>query len=123
MVEREVYTDVGTIEAEDISRAPLSLRAPTYPNSPAPVAFRGLVGELVTALEPHTEADPTAILVQALAAFGNVTGRSAFFVADGTPHFTNIFAVVVAASAKGRKGTAWSHVRNMFASIDPAWRI
>ena len=123
MISREVYTDVGTLDAEDAPRTPLRPLGPRYPDPPAPEAFRGLFGELVATLEPHTEADPVAILVQALAAFGNAIGRSAYFVADGTAHFTNLFAVIVAASAKGRKGTAWSHVKNVFTSVDSTWRI
>lgn len=123
MISREVYTDVGTIDAEDVPRTPLRPRGPDYPDRPAPEAFRGLLGELVAAMEPHTEADSVAILVQALAAFGSVIGRSAHFVADGTPHYTNLYAVIVAASAKGRKGTSWSHVRNCFTSVDPNWPI
>jgi hypothetical protein len=120
---REVYTDVGTIDAEDSPRTPIRPRGPGYPDPPAPEAFRGLFGELVAALDPHTEADPVAILAQALAAFGSVIGRTAYCVADGTPHFTNLFAVIVAASAKGRKGTSWSHVKNCFAAIDATWSI
>ena len=123
VIAREVYTDVGTIDASDIARTPIRPVGPSYPDRPAPEAFRGLLGELVAALDPHTEADPVAILVQALAAFGSAIGRSAYFVADGTAHSMNLFAVIVAARAKGRKGTAWSHVRNVFTSIDATWRI
>lgn len=121
---REDYSDVGTIDAEDVGTGvPVLWRGPRYPEPPAPEAFRGVFGALVEALEPHTEADPVAILVQSLAAFGSVIGRGAHFVADGTAHYTNLFAVLVAASSKGRKGTAWSHVRNCFTVLDPTWRI
>jgi hypothetical protein len=124
MTARDDYSDVGTIDAEDVgSTAPILPSAPRYPDPPAREVFRGVFGELVTVLEPHTEADPIAILVQALAAFGSVIGRGPHFIADGTAHFTNLFAVLVAASSKGRKGTAWSHVRNCFTAIDPTWRI
>ena len=120
----ENYRDVGTIDHEDRgSVAPILLTGRRYPDPPSSEAFRGVFGELVAALEPHTEADPVAILVQALAAFGSLIGRGAYFVADGTRHHTNLFAVIVAASSKGRKGTAWSHVRNGFTTIDPSWRI
>ena len=123
-MEREDYSDVGTIEPEDVwSIEPLVYSGPHYPDPLAAHAFRGVFGDLVAALEPHTEADPVAILVQALAAFGNTVGRSAHFVADGTRHYTNVFAVLVAQSSKGRKGTAWSHVKNCFTAIDPTWRI
>jgi Protein of unknown function (DUF3987) len=124
MMAREDYSDVATIEPEDAgSVQPIIPPGPGYPAAPAGEVFRGVFGELVGALEPHTEADPIAILVQALAAFGNLLGRRPYFVADGTRHYTNLFAVLVAASSKGRKGTAWSHVRNCFTTIDPAWRI
>lgn len=124
MMVREDYSDVGTIDAEDIGEG-MAVRqtGPSYPAPPAPEAFRGVFGDLVAALEPHTEADRVAVLVQAIAALGSVIGRGPFFVADGTQHFTNLFAVLVAASSKGRKGTAWSHVRNCFVAIDPTWRI
>lgn len=120
----EDYRDVGTLDAEDLGSGITTLH--TSPSYPAPLgheAFRGVFGNLVAALEPHTEADPVAILVQALLAFGSIIGRGPFFVADGTAHFTNLFAVIVAATSKGRKGTAWSHVRNCFTSLDPTWRI
>ena len=111
----------GTIEPEDSGGVqPIVPPGPRYPEAPAAKVFRGVFGELVGALEPHTEADPVAILVQALAAFGNLLGRRPYFVADGTRHYTNLFAgQLVAASSKGRKGTAWSHVRNCLTAIDP----
>jgi hypothetical protein len=124
MIEREDYSDVATIEPEDVSRTePIDCSGPRYPEPPDAAAYRGVFGDLVAALEPHTEADPVAILVQALVAFGSLIGRHTFFVADGTRHYTNLYGVLVAASSKGRKGTAWSHVRNCFTEMDSTWRI
>jgi hypothetical protein len=60
-------------------------------------------GDLVALLEPHTEADSNAVLIQAMVAFGNIVGRHAYFVADGTRHYTTVFAVLVAASSKRSK--------------------
>ncbi|MEJ7873117.1 MAG: hypothetical protein WKF67_12740, partial [Rubrobacteraceae bacterium] len=40
-------------------------------------ALHGLPGDVVRAFEPHTEADPVAVLANLLAAFGNVIGRGA----------------------------------------------
>jgi hypothetical protein len=37
-------------------------------------AYYGLAGEIVRSIEPHSEADPVAILLQFLAAFGNAVG-------------------------------------------------
>jgi len=39
-------------------------------------AFHGLAGDIVRAIDPHTEADRVAMLGQLLAYFGNVIGRS-----------------------------------------------
>jgi len=47
--------------------------APTLPQWPDPLradAFHGVAGELVRLLEPHTEADPAAMLLQFLIAWG-----------------------------------------------------
>ena len=54
---------------------------PTYPDLwPQPLgedAYHGVAGELLRLIEPGTEADSTAILLQLLAAFGNVCGGAA----------------------------------------------
>lgn len=84
-------------------------------------ALYGIVGKIVEAIDPHTEADLAAILMQFLVCFGSVIGRTAFYVIDGGKHFTNLFLVVVGASATGRKGTSFNHVKNLFTSVDPLW--
>jgi hypothetical protein len=48
---------------------------------PAPLtddAFHGVAGEIVRAIEPHSEADPAALLIQFLVAFGNLVGHAAY---------------------------------------------
>lgn len=72
-------------------------------------------------IEPNSEADPVALLVQALVMFGSVAGRGPHFQADGARHGTNIFVCLVGETAKARKGTAWSQVRRVFAALDPEW--
>jgi hypothetical protein len=81
-------------------------------------ALYGLVGRIVREIEPNTEADPAAILVQLLVAFGNVIDNSAHFEVDGVRHALNLFVVLVGATAKGRKGTSWARVRNLFQYLD-----
>jgi hypothetical protein len=54
-----------------------------FPEPLNDVSFSGLAGEIVRRIEPHSEADPVALLVQILTAFGNVIGRNAFIMADG----------------------------------------
>lgn len=81
-------------------------------------ALHGLAGRYVRAIEPHTEADPVALLAQFLVAFGSVVGSGAWFRVEADRHHPNLFAVVVAPSAKGRKGTSWRHVRRLFCHVD-----
>src|SRR5262245_43077054 len=43
---------------------PLPESSPDWPAPPAVEAFHGLAGNIVRTLEPHSEADPVALLVQ-----------------------------------------------------------
>jgi hypothetical protein len=97
------------------------IHAPQWPDPLPKEAFHGLAGEIVQAIEPHTESDPAALLMQFLLAFGNAVGRSAFFQVEADQHFSNIFVLIVGATSKGRKGTAWAHIRRVFQRIDSAW--
>ncbi len=84
-------------------------------------AYFGLVGEVVRAIEPHTEADPVAILIQYLAFFGNAVGRGPHFRVEGDRHFTVLNAVLVGQTAKSRKGTSAGRVREIFKVADEEW--
>jgi hypothetical protein len=81
----------------------------------------GLAGEVVRNIEPHTESDPMAILVQYLSSFGNAIGRGPYYQVEGDRHFTNLFAVLVGQSSKARKGTAAGRIRQIFEVADPEW--
>src|ERR1019366_1561149 len=61
--------------------------ADNWPQPPSLEAYHGLAGEYVHAVEPHTEADPVAILGQLLAAVGNVIDRTAHFKVEADKHF------------------------------------
>jgi hypothetical protein len=76
---------------------------------------------LVCAIGPHSEADPAAILIQSLVAFGNLIGRSAHFPVEADRHFMNLFTVLVGQTAKGRKGTSLGQVQRVLGELDPAW--
>jgi hypothetical protein len=86
-----------------------------------PAALHGLAGEFVELVAPHTEADPVALLVQFLVMFGSAAGRGASVRAERTPHHLNEFAVLVGASAKGRKGTSEGWVSDLMRLVDPTW--
>ncbi len=82
--------------------------------------FYGLAGEYVRMIEPHTEADKTALLVQFLTYLGNIVGRSAFYKVEADQHFTNLFCVLVGDTASGRKGTSFGRVKEIFKGEDEA---
>ncbi len=100
---------------------PLRPEGEHWPAPPMPAAFSGLAGEITRAIEPHTESDPVAILVQLLVAFGSVIGRGAHYAVEATRHHSNEFVLLVGPSAKARKGSSWDHVERIFAEVDPVW--
>ena len=67
-------------------------------------AFHGPAGEFVIRTAPHTEADPMALLIQFLVAFGVGAGRHAYWPIEASRHHPNEFAVLVGPSSKGRQG-------------------
>ncbi len=92
-----------------------------WPAPLAPAAFHGLAGEFVRLVEPHTEADPAAVLVQFLVAFGSCVGRGPHFLVEADEHHLNTFVAIVGATSKGRKGTSWGQVRRLFFPVDKVW--
>src|SRR6516225_6479353 len=84
-------------------------------------AYYGLAGEVVRAIDPHTEADPIAILIQLLAYFGNIVGRNPYYRIEGDYHRANIFAVLVGDTSKSRKGTSAGRVRSITRHADETW--
>jgi hypothetical protein len=81
----------------------------------------GLPGRIVRTLDPHTEADRAAVLIQLLLGVGNLVGRKPFFLAGAVEHHTNLFACIVGKTAKARKGTSWAYIRSLLKSVDPNW--
>jgi hypothetical protein len=91
---------------------------PTWPTL-ADEAKYGLAGEIVQVIAPHTEADPAAILVQLLVAFGSMIGPNAHWRVGPTRHGMNLFACIVGNSSKARKGTSWDHVLQLLGACQP----
>jgi hypothetical protein len=87
----------------------------------ADAALHGLPGDVVRAVDPHTEADPVAVLASLLAAFGGACGRGAHVRVGPTAHHLNIFAALVGPTSKGRKGTSWECVRDLMQTTDGEW--
>src|SRR5271169_2423978 len=91
---------------------PLALAAP---------ALYGIAGRVVSGLTPHTEADPAAVLLQFLAAFGNLIGPAPHCRVGATRHGLNLFVVLVGESSKARKGTSWRQIASLLTEVDPLW--
>jgi hypothetical protein len=84
-------------------------------------AYHGLPGHIVRAIKPHTEADPVAVLVSLLSAFGNACGRGPYFRVGADRHHPKINAALVGETSKGRKGMSWGHARQLMNAADPRW--
>jgi Protein of unknown function (DUF3987) len=99
---------------------------PIIPETPAwptldEEALCGLPGDVVRAIEPHTEADPVAVLASLLAGFGNAIGRGVFFRVGADVHHLKLNAGLVGDTSKGRKGMSWGHVRELMRASDERW--
>jgi hypothetical protein len=77
-------------------------------------ALIGLAGDFVRAVEPHTEADPVALLVQFVVYFGTLIGHRPHLILDGSRHALNENVALVGPTSKGRKGTSQAHVEAPF---------
>jgi Protein of unknown function (DUF3987) len=94
---------------------------PERPAPPRAEAFYGLPGEITRAIEPHTESDPVAILAQVLLLAGSVMGPTPRFRVEGDTHGTNLFAVCVGETSRGRKGTSRKQAETPIRLADPVW--
>jgi hypothetical protein len=75
----------------------------------------------VEKIKPNTEADPAALLVVLLTAYGNAIGRGAHFVVEDDKHFAKLFVLLVGRSSKARKGVAQTRVNNLMGLIEEQW--
>jgi hypothetical protein len=83
-------------------------------------AYHGILGEIVNAIAPETEADSAGILITFLAAFGNAVGRSPHFMVGPKPHSANLYVAIVGDTASG-KGVSWGVVDYLMQRADPEW--
>jgi hypothetical protein len=127
-------TDKGRQDIEHIVREGLVGRAtlmpepsvsmvPVLPGWPVlePDAHHGVVGDVVRTIEPHTESDPAALLIQFLVAVGNAIGLGPFYQIEGDLHFTKLNIILVGATSGGRKGTSLSRVLQVMELADKDW--
>lgn len=94
-----------------------------WPRPLATTAMPGILGDIIAALEPHTESDTAALVFQFHAAFGNVIGADAHYLVEGDVHSAKLNVLLVGPTAKARKGTSLGRIRALFGMIDPVWMI
>jgi hypothetical protein len=87
----------------------------------APEALYGLAGEVVRLYEPHTEADPVALLLQFHTYFGSAIDRTTYYLVEADEHHGNLYVVLVGDSSKSRKGTSAGRMQQLMAYVDEIW--
>jgi|GEM_PF-1353392 hypothetical protein len=80
----------------------------------ADAAFHGLSGDFVRLVIPHTEADPVALLINFITAFGHCADRNFYYLVESKRHHGNLFIVLIGSTSKARKGTSLSPVTELF---------
>jgi hypothetical protein len=113
---------LGVNEAANFKRPLADAKTSAWPSLDTKAAHIGLAWNIVQAIGPETEADPIAILLQFLAAFGNAVGRGPYYQVEGDQHYANLFQLLVGTSAKGRKGTSWGRVRQIMSIAENVGR-
>jgi hypothetical protein len=83
-------------------------------------ALYGPLGGFVNAVAPHTEADPAALLLNALAYGGCLLGDACdvALMLGGIPHRPCLFVAIVGKTAKARKGTSSHVLRSVAQEVD-----
>lgn len=84
------------------------------PENLEPEALYGFAGDLIRAIEPHTESHPAALLASFLIGAGVRLGREPHVYRDGARHAGNEFALLVGLSGASRKGTATRRIEELF---------
>jgi len=84
-------------------------------------ALHGLAGDIVNGLAPETEAHPAALLIGFLTMFGNAANKAPHVRIGGDQHAARINAAIVGRTARARKGTAASLIREVMVRADIGW--
>ena len=85
---------------------------------PTAAAYHGLAGEIVQAIAPHTEADPVAVLVQLLVAYGALIGGGAWFKVEADAPLPQRVRRSCRRFAVSRKGSALGHVKQLLGEVE-----
>ncbi|MDW3849676.1 bifunctional DNA primase/polymerase [Micromonospora sp. BRA006-A] len=81
-------------------------------------AMLGLAGDFVRLYDPHTEADPAAVLHAFLATVGCRFGYGYWIAGGNTRHAPKVWPVITGETATGAKGTAIAVVKSFWREFD-----
>src|SRR5262249_52396104 len=84
-------------------------------------AFHGIAGEFVRLWEPETEGCAEALLVQFLAAVGNLFGPGPYIRRGADFHRMKLNVILVGLSSDGGKGSSLSPVLHTLPPVDKSW--
>ncbi len=94
--------------------------SPDWPTLP-PDAYHGLLGDMLRAITPETEADPAGVLLGWLTCFGSVVGRGAWVQVGADRHHAALYVAVVGRTSDS-KGVSWGVAKWPFLKADPDWQ-
>jgi hypothetical protein len=88
------------------------VKPPRWPSLDA-AALHGICGQVVSTATRYNEADPAAVLITTLVGLGAMIGRGPFIRVGDTVHHTRLFAAIVGASSRARKGSSADPVKRL----------
>ena len=73
----------------------------------------GLMKKLIDGIRKSTEADTNALILTFLTITGNILGRTCYVKVGALEFFPNLFLSIIGSTARGRKGTSLSNIREV----------
>jgi hypothetical protein len=102
---------------------PAQRHEPEWPKPLGEAAYHGPAGEVVSRLDPETESDRPATLLQFLAAAGNAIGRGPYVLVESDRHGPQLYITLVGITSKARKGTSWGLLASSWRPLRRSGRI
>ena len=112
------YDKVGGVVIQD-DNIYIQDAQPTLPTLSAD-AYHGLLGEMLHAITPETEADPSGILLGWLTCFGSIVGRGAYVNVGPRRHHPALFVGIVGKTSDA-KGDGWASSLYPFRQLELQW--
>lgn len=101
-------------ETGQVSSRPTGRAGPT----PDPAVYQGWLGETALALTQTSEADPVAVLVTLMTAFGVMAGPGPYSQISDDRHPALLWPLILGHTGIGRKGTSLGVVRRLIKAAD-----